>query len=143
TAERAALFRAGSGTLFSCHNKAARIGAVAHIGHASWRHMGPGAERILRLAVAAVYSRCRLTFVVLLAFTAAMLVQALRLQPDAGYEKQIPLQHEYMQVFKQYEKAFGGANLVTVAMINRDGDIYNEAFLENLRKATDEVFFLP
>src|SRR5690349_2318780 len=105
--------------------------------------MGPGAERVLRLAVAAVYSRRGLTFAVLLAFTALMFVQALRLKPDAGYEKQIPLQHPYMQVFKKHEKAFGGANLVTVALVRRDGDIYDEKFLEALRAATDEVFFLP
>jgi hypothetical protein len=105
--------------------------------------MGPGAERILRLAIAVVYARRGATFVVLVAFTAVMLSQALRLQPDAGYEKQIPLQHPYMQVFKKYEKAFGGANLVTVALIRKDGDIYDGVFLEKLRKATDEVFFLP
>jgi predicted RND superfamily exporter protein len=104
--------------------------------------MGPGAERILRLAIAVVYSRPRLTFAILLAFTAVMFAQALRLQPDAGYEKQIPLQHPYMQVFKKYEKAFGGANLVTVALVRRDGDIYEEHFLEALRAATDEIFFL-
>ena len=63
--------------------------------------MGPGAERLLRLAIAIVYGRRALTFAILLAFTAAMLFQALRLQPDAGYEKQIPLQHPYMQVFKK------------------------------------------
>ena len=105
--------------------------------------MGPGAERVLRLAIAVVYSRRGLMFAILLAFTAAMLAQALRLQPDAGYEKQIPLQHPYMQVFKHYEKAFGGANLVTVALIQRDGDIYNADFLDRLRRATDEIFFLP
>jgi predicted RND superfamily exporter protein len=105
--------------------------------------MGPGAERLLRLAIAIVYGRRALTFAILLAFTAAMLFQALRLQPDAGYEKQIPLQHPYMQVFKKYEKAFGGANLVTIALVRRDGDIYEEHFLETLRAATDEIFFLP
>ena len=105
--------------------------------------MGPTAERILRLAVAVVYGRRRLTFAILLAFTAVMLVQALRIQPDAGFEKQIPLAHPYMQVFKKHEKAFGGANLVTIALIQRDGDIYNENFLEKLRQVTDEVFFLP
>jgi predicted RND superfamily exporter protein len=104
--------------------------------------MGPGAERVLRLAIAVVYSRPRLTFAILLAFTALMFAQALRLQPDAGYEKQIPLQHPYMQVFKKYEKAFGGANLVTIALVRRDGDIYEEHFLESLRAATDEIFFL-
>jgi hypothetical protein len=105
--------------------------------------MGPAAERVLRLAIAVVYSRRRFTFALLLAFTAVMLAQALRLQPDAGFEKQIPLQHPYMQVFKQYEKAFGGANLVSIALVRRGGDIYEQAFLESLRAATDEVFFLP
>ncbi len=105
--------------------------------------MGPGAERILRLAIAVVYSRRGLTFAILLAFTAVMFAQALQLQPDAGYEKQIPLQHPYMQVFKKHEKAFGGANLVTVALLRKGGDIYEERFLEALRTATDEVFFLP
>jgi len=113
--------------------------------------MGPGAERLLRVAIAIVYGRRGLTFAILMAFTAAMLFQALRLQPDAGYEKQIPLQHPFMQVFKKYEKAFGGANLVTIALIRRpgatgaddDGSIYEEHFLETLRAATDEIFFLP
>jgi uncharacterized protein len=105
--------------------------------------VGPAAERILRVAVAVVYGRRRLTFAVLMAFTAVMGVQALRIQPDAGFEKQIPLEHPYMQVFKKYEKAFGGANLITIALIQRDGDIYNEVFLEKLRQVTDEIFFLP
>jgi uncharacterized protein len=105
--------------------------------------VGPTAERILRLAIAVVYGRRRLTFAVLLAITAVMLVQALQLQPDAGFDKQIPLQHPYMKVFKKYEKAFGGANLVSVALVRRNGDIYDPAFLDALRKATDEVFFLP
>jgi predicted RND superfamily exporter protein len=105
--------------------------------------MGPAAERFLRLAIAVVYSRCGLMFGVLLAFTAVMFVQMLRLQPDAGYEKQIPLQHPYMEVFKKYQKAFGGANLVTIALVKRsEGSIYEEHFLETLKAATDDVFFL-
>jgi len=105
--------------------------------------MGPGAERLLRLAVAVVYGRRPLTFAFLMAFTAIMLVQALRIQPDAGFEKQIPLQHPFMQVFRKYEKAFGGANLVTVALIRTDGKtIYEAGFLDALKRATD-VFFLP
>jgi hypothetical protein len=116
--------------------------------------VGPTANRILQLAIAVVYGRRALTFAILLAFTGAMLVQALRLQPDPGFEKQIPLKHPYMQVFKQYEKAFGGANLITIALMQDRGPagaagagdpdtIYNETFLEKLRLATDEIFFLP
>ncbi|MEQ1439950.1 efflux RND transporter permease subunit [Fontimonas sp. SYSU GA230001] len=105
--------------------------------------MGPVAERILGFFIAVVYGRRWLTFAVLAAFTVWMAVLATRLQPSAGFEKQIPLGHPYMQVFKQYEQAFGGANLISLALINRSGDIYDARFLETLRKVTDEVFFLP
>lgn len=105
--------------------------------------MGPVAEKVLGIAVTLVYARRWLSFSILMAFTAWMAVLALRLQPDAGFEKQIPLQHPYMQVFKAHEQAFGGANLISIAVMNRDGDIYNAAFLEVLRAVTDAVFFLP
>lgn len=100
-------------------------------------------DRILRAVVPLVYARPRLAFAVLMALTLALLAQALRLQPDAGFEKQIPLQHPYMQVFKQYEQAFGGANLISVALMRKGGDIYDAKFLDALRAATDDVFFLP
>jgi uncharacterized protein len=113
--------------------------------------VGPTAERVLRVAIHVVYGRRRATFAILMAFTGLMLLQALRIQPDAGFEKQIPLEHPYMQVFKKYEKAFGGANLVTVALVQRDGPAgagdetttHNKVFLEKLRQVTNDVFFLP
>jgi uncharacterized protein len=83
------------------------------------------------------------TFAVLIALTAFMAWQASRLQPDAGFEKQLPLEHEYIKVFKKYQQDFGGANLILTAIVSRDGTIYQPAFMETLRKATDEVFFLP
>jgi uncharacterized protein len=106
--------------------------------------MGPTAQRIAAAIIPLVYGRRWLTFGVLMGITAWLLVQALQLQPDAGFEKQIPLNHPYMKVFKEYEAAFGGANLISIALIARDGrDIYNEEFLGRLKRATDEVFFTP
>jgi hypothetical protein len=101
-----------------------------------------------------VYARRWLTFGILMALTVVLGYFAVHVRPDAGFEKQIPLDHPYMKVFKKYEKAFGGANLISIAIMNRDGapasasaggsnDIYNEHFLDRLRKVTDEVFFLP
>src|SRR5690349_1812938 len=69
--------------------------------------------------------------------------QASQLRPDTSFEKQLPLEHEYIKVFKQYQQDFGGANLVLVAIVQKQGSIYEPAFMETLRKATDEVFFLP
>lgn len=101
------------------------------------------AESILRGVIPIVYARRWLTFGGLMLVTAFLLFHAIHLKPDAGYEKQIPLDHPYMQVFKKYEKAFGGANLISIALVQKTGDIYNEHFLDSLKKATDEVFFLP
>lgn len=75
--------------------------------------------------------------------TCFMAWSASRLQVDAGFNKLLPLQHEYMQTFLEYNKEFGGANRVLVALIAKDGNIFTAEFFESLRKATDEVFFIP
>ena len=100
-------------------------------------------ERILKLVVPLIYKRPKLNLALLLGFTLYMLYQALQVGVDAGFEKQIPLAHPYMQTFKKYEAAFGGANLISVALMQKNGDIYNAEFLDKLKAVTDEVFFLP
>ncbi|MGF1545771.1 MAG: RND family transporter [Thiotrichales bacterium] len=75
--------------------------------------------------------------------TLAMLGSASQLKVDAGFEKMIPLKHDYMQTFTAYRKTFGGANRVLVALRQNEGDIYNPAFFQTLKAVTDAVFFLP
>ena len=101
------------------------------------------AENVLKLVVPVIYGHRLLTFGVLTALTIWLGWHASQLQADAGFEKQIPLEHPYMQTFKQYEKSFGGANLISVALMHRDGDIYDADYMETLRRVTDEIFFLP
>jgi len=67
---------------------------------------------------------------------------ASQLKVEAGFSKMIPLKHEYMRTFVEYQKDFGGANKVLIALRQQDGDIYNKAFMETLRKVTDEVFYV-
>lgn len=69
---------------------------------------------------------------------------ALRTHLDAGFNKLIPLRHEYMAAFLQHSTAFSGANRVLINVRWKgQGDIYNKEFLDTLRSATDEVFFTP
>ncbi len=75
--------------------------------------------------------------------TVLMAVSASKLKVDAGFNKLLPLQHPYMQTFLEYNQEFGGANRVLVALMEKDGDIFNPEFFESLKKATDEVFFIP
>jgi predicted RND superfamily exporter protein len=73
----------------------------------------------------------------------ALTWSATQLRVDAGFQKMIPLKHEYMQTFTEYQKTFGGANRVLLALRIDEGDIYTPAFFATLKAVTDEVFFLP
>ena len=87
----------------------------------------------------------------LLLFTLLTLLlglSATRLRVDAGFNKTIPLQHEYMRVFTEYQKSFGGANRILVALMVKDSgqqaaNIYQPEFFKSLRALTDDVFFIP
>lgn len=69
---------------------------------------------------------------------------ALRTHLDAGFNKLIPLRHEYMAAFLQHASTFSGANRVLINVHWKgQGDIYNEEFFKTLRGVTDEVFFTP
>lgn len=75
--------------------------------------------------------------------TLALSWSATQLRVDAGFQKMIPLKHEYMQTFTEYQKTFGGANRVLLALRIEEGDIYTPEFFAKLKAVTDEVFFLP
>ncbi|MDE2148229.1 MAG: MMPL family transporter [Gammaproteobacteria bacterium] len=110
------------------------------------QHLGVG-RRILRKIEPLIYARRWLSMGVLLALTAFFAWEASQIKPDAGFDKLIPLDQPYMHVLKQYERDFGSANTVLVALIQTKQDphpdIYNEEFFSRLKKVTDAVFFLP
>ncbi|MBE0597741.1 MAG: MMPL family transporter [Desulfuromonadales bacterium] len=75
--------------------------------------------------------------------TALMAYSATHLRIDAGFNKLLPLQHEYMQTFAEHGREFGGANRILIALMARDGDIFTPEFFATLERATDDVFFVP
>jgi predicted RND superfamily exporter protein len=78
-----------------------------------------------------------------LVVTVGMLYSMTNLKIETGFKKQLPLKHEYMQTFLQYEKEFGGANRILVALVARDGDMFTEEFFEDFEAITDQTFFIP
>jgi predicted RND superfamily exporter protein len=102
---------------------------------------GRFSQLFIRVTEPIVFGRRGRTLLVLGLLTLFMAWQALHLRPETGFEKQLPLGHPYIQVFKQYQREFGGANLVLFAAVQKDGDIYNAEFLRTLRSLTDSVFF--
>lgn len=96
-------------------------------------------DRTIRL----MFSNRILILVLFTALTAFMGVNALKLRVDAGFEKLLPFNHEYIKTLVHYQDDFGTGNQIVVALIQKEGTIFNPEFFEAMRLATDEVFFLP
>ena len=92
---------------------------------------------------AILFDNRKMVLVIFAVFTLLMLASATRLRVDAGFTKLLPLEHEYMKTFIQYQEEFGGANRILVALIAKDGDIFTPEFFRTLKDITDEVFFIP
>lgn len=78
-----------------------------------------------------------------LVLTAGMAVLAARLKVDASFNKTLPQKHPYIETFLKHQGSFGGANRVLVALMAREGDMFTPEFFRELKRATDEVTFLP
>jgi len=74
--------------------------------------------------------------------TCLLLWSASYIRIDAGFEKNIPLEHEYMKTFIKHQQLFGGANRILLAVEDIRGDIFNGEALTALRNVTDEIFFI-
>ncbi len=76
---------------------------------------------------------------------------SLQLRVDASFNKSLPRDHPYIQTFEKYQREFGGANRVLVALMangksaagGAPADIFTPEFFAELKKVTDEVTFLP
>ncbi len=79
----------------------------------------------------------------LLAFTVYAGYQATGLHLDAGFEKRLPTDHEYIQTFQQYREQLFGSNRIIVVLQTREGTIWNQDFFRAYKQLTDEIFYLP
>jgi predicted RND superfamily exporter protein len=101
------------------------------------KERAPLAERILfenRIAVIVI-------FALLTAFFGA---QAIKIQPDASFEKMIPTSHPYIQNYLDNKEDLSSlSNSIRIIVATTDGDIFDKDFQEALRLINDEVFYIP
>jgi predicted RND superfamily exporter protein len=79
-------------------------------------------------------------FALLTVAFSAIAVHGLRL--DTNFNKQLPLEHEYIRTYLDHRADFGGANRLLIALVARDGNMFSPEFFTALKVATDEVFFI-
>ena len=87
----------------------------------------------------------RLVVVILCVVVTALLGwQATKLSLNASFEKTIPAHHPYIQNYLQYQSELTGlGNAVRIAVSNPNGTLYDPAYLDVLRRLSDELFLLP
>lgn len=80
---------------------------------------------------------------VFLLFTAIMAFFAAQLRMDAGFEKQMPVGHEYVKTLNKYRANLFSANRLTVVLRARHGTIWTKEGLSRLAALTQAVVYLP
>ncbi|MGH8461635.1 MAG: efflux RND transporter permease subunit [Stenotrophobium sp.] len=79
-------------------------------------------------------------FIVLTAF---MGWECAQLRISAGFEKMLPVGHEYIKTFDDYRGKLHDANSIAVVVRPRHGDIWNADTLKTLLDVTQSLTFLP
>ncbi len=84
---------------------------------------------------------------VLLAFllvTVYLVSAAIKVRPDASFEKMVPVKHPYIAAYlERKDELTGLGNAVRIAIKTTEGDIFTQEYMETLRQISDEVFFIP
>ena len=75
--------------------------------------------------------------------TVFLVFMATQIKLGASFSKNVPLNHEYMQTYLKYQKDFGGANSILIAVCDANGDIFNEKFFATLKGVHDQLYFIP
>jgi hypothetical protein len=113
---------------------------------------------MIRILEAIVF-RTRVIILATLAVVTAWLGwYAVQLKMDAGFYKQLPQGHPYINTFLEYQDRLFGANRIIVVLRNKKSDtseigdgkpkddsetIFNQPFLKKLNDVTQDIFFLP
>jgi predicted RND superfamily exporter protein len=90
-----------------------------------------------------LFSHRTLVLGTLAVLTVVMAFFAVQLRMDAGFEKQIPIGHEYVQTFQKYRADLFGANRLTVVVKAKHGTIWTKEGLTRLYQVTQAVTYLP
>jgi hypothetical protein len=98
---------------------------------------------MVKILESIVFSLRSVILLGLLAFTIVTGFYALQLRMDAGFDKQLPIGHEYIETFTEYREQLFGSNRIIVVLEPNDGDIWTKEFFKVYKNLTDDIFFLP
>lgn len=90
-----------------------------------------------------IFNNRAIILVLLAVVTLFLGYNATKIQPDASFERMIPLEHPYIKNMMDHRKDLENlGNFVRIAVEAKDGDIFSKEYMETLKQITDEVFYL-
>ena len=94
----------------------------------------------LTLRFSRFFIRHRLVNLVLIGLATAFFgYEALKLQVFSQFIDLLPRNHPHIEVYEAYNRQFGSANIVTAAIVAKQGTIYDEGVLEKIFGFTDQI----
>jgi uncharacterized protein len=85
-------------------------------------------------------------WVLLLCLVATLFLgfQSTRIELNASFEKMIPTNHPYIANYLEHQQELSGlGNALRIAVVNKQGDIYDAGYLKTLQELSDEIYLLP
>ena len=98
---------------------------------------------MIRLLENLIFKLRAIILALLAVATAFGLYFAFNLHMTAGFDKQLPIGHEYVKTFQQYRDQLFGSNRIIVVLEPKSGNIWTKDFFKTYKQLTDDVFFLP
>ncbi|MGM0449260.1 MAG: efflux RND transporter permease subunit [Pseudomonadota bacterium] len=99
-----------------------------------------GAESLIERLI---FNNRAIILIVFLMLTVFLGYNAVKIEPDASFERLIPLEHPYIvNMLEHREDLDNLGNFIRIAVENEDGDIFQKEYMDTLEKITDEVFYL-
>lgn len=99
-------------------------------------------DKIIKVSELIIFGHRKLVVGLFAIMTVVLLFMASQLKLDAGFEKNIPLEHEYMVNYMKHRADFDGANSILVSVCDMSGNIFNTHFFDTLKNVHDDVFFI-
>lgn len=96
-------------------------------------------DRIVEGYVAFIWRHRPIVLLILLAITGFWAYQARKVEMYSQFADLLPQGHDYIRAYNQHRETFGGANIVTLVVQVKDGDIFNTETLKKIRYVTDQV----
>lgn len=100
-------------------------------------------HKILDFIENAIFKHRLIMLISFVLITCLLAFKATQIQLDASFNKNIPLNHDYMKVYTKHEKQFGGANSILISVCDDSGDIFNPEFFTQLKAVHDQLYFIP